>query len=273
MAAILCWSLIKKRRDWLLLVTFAIFLVCFLINLLAPGNTNRVVEGRGGLVTALVSGVWAIAKAARVQATWLTLPLLFASAAVAPISWKFARRTNFPFRYPPLVMLASLLLLAAGLFPMYYTTGNNSPDRLMNTQYYLFVILLFANVYYGVGWLFKHMPEGVFDKIAMRSRSAIAACIAVMGLMASAGYYDAFASYDAMKTLISGEASAYYAESMANIVILEDPDIRDAVLRPVENVPPMLSFGGISADENWHINIHYCWYYQKDSVRTLKQNP
>jgi len=85
--------------------------------------------------------------------------------------------------------------------------------------------------------------------------------------------YDAFASFQAAKSLYTGEAASYYVEQLANIAILEDPAIQDAVLQPLEHVPRMLTYGFYSSDADHWGNIEMRVYYQKTSVRTAQESP
>ena len=272
MLAALCRQFMKKRRDPLPPLTLIVFIGFFLVNLLAPGNARRVSE-EGGFSAALFSGALALIKTVRVISEWTTLPLLMTGAAIVPIAWRFARGADFRFRFPPLVMAASALLLAAGFMPTLYTMRYSGPGRLLDIQFYLYVLLFYANVFYSAGWLCQHMPERAFEQISARSRRVIAACAVLLGLMACVGRYEAFASFRAAESLVTGEAAGYYAERQANTAILEDPAVKDAVLRPLENTPPLLTLNDYPTDAHYWGNVLMSWYYHKDSVRTAEKSP
>lgn len=262
----------QKRRNVLPILTLLVLLGFFAANIFAPGNATRVWE-ETGLAAALMAGIKSVIKGLRVMVAWSSLPVLIAAAAVVPIAWRFAGRTDFCFRFPPLLMIASLLLVSAGFVPTYYTQAYAGPERLMNIQFCLFLLLLFANVFYGVGWLRRHMPEAPFISFSAATRRGAAWLLAALALVICIGSYDDFASYHAVDSLLSGEAQGYRMEYEARRAILEDESIRDVVLPPLYNKPPLLVYGDYDADDMHWANIRTAQYYGKNSVRVGKEDP
>lgn len=273
LSAAVIWQFFgQKKRNVLPLLTLLVLLGCFAANALAPGNASRVLEDTG-LMPALKAGVRAVIKGLRLVMEWSSLPVLTAAAAVMPIAWRFAGRMDFRFRFPPLVMAASLLLLSAGFVPTFYTQDYAGPDRLMNIQFYLYILLLFVNVFYGVGWLRRHMPEDPFRKFGVGARRGAAWLFAVLALLICIGSYDDFASCRAVDSLLSGEARGYRMEYEARRAILEDESMQDALLPPLNNKPPLLVYGDYDANEGHWANIRIAQYYGKDSVRVGTEEP
>lgn len=261
LAAAVLWQFTGKRsRNLLPPLTLALFLALFALSLTAPGNSLHQTQP-GGLATAFVAGVKACAKALRSWVRWTTLPVLIGAAACVPVAWRFAARTDFRFRFPPLVMAGSFLLLAAGFMPTLYTQDYSGSDRLLDIQFYTHVLLLLINVFYCTGWLRRRLPDIALPR---------AACLvsAVLALAILAGSYDAFTSFEAAKSLFSGEAAGYKAEFDARTEILENPAIRDAVLPPLTNMPKLLCITDYGEDPQTEINLVVGGtYYEKDSLR------
>ena len=57
--------------------------------------------------------------------------------------------------------MSSVLIIAIGFAPTLYTIEYVGPDRLIDMQYYLFVLLLCGNVYYLVGWIKKQVFKDI----------------------------------------------------------------------------------------------------------------
>ena len=272
-AAVVIWQFVgQKKRNALPAVVLMVLLGFFAANVFAPGNATRVWE-ETGLVAALMAGVRSIIKGVRVAAQWSALPVLLAAAATLPIAWRFAGRTDFRFRFPPLVMIASLLLVSAGFVPTYYTQAYAGPDRLMDIQFYLYILLLLANVFYCTGWLRRHMPDEPFARVGARARRGAAWAFAALALAVCIGSYDDFASYRAIESLLSGEAQGYRMEYEARRAILEDPAASDVVLPPLTNKPPLLVYGDYDASAGHWANIRIAQYYEKDSVSVGYEQP
>lgn len=264
--AVVVWQFAAGRRNPLPLIVLLLFLALFALNLLAPGNAQHQSQP-GGLFTAVKAGVKAILKALRSIVAWTSLPMLAALAAGAPIAWRFAGRTAFRFRFPWLVMLASFLLLAAGFMPTLYTQDYTGSDRLLDMQFYTHTLLLFLNLFYCVGWLRRRLPDQALAGIAPRAARGMAAVIAVLALAVCAGSYDSYASFDAARSLVSGEAAAYKAEADARFRILEDPAVTDVVFQPLKNRPALLSLGDFGTNpRNWINIIVGEFYYGKNSL-------
>ena len=266
LSAVVIWQLFgQKKRSVLLIITFGIFAAGFAANVFAPGNAARVLEDTG-LVAVLMAGVKAVLKGMRSMTQWSLLPMLVAAGAIVPIAWRFAGRTDFRFRFPPLVMIASLLLLSAGFVPTYYTMDYSGPDRLLDIQFYLHILLLFVNVFYGVGWLRRHMPDEPFAKFGTRTRRGAAWVFAALALVVCIGSYNDFASYRAIECITSGEAQRYRTEYEARRAILKDPAVSDAVLPPLRNWPKLLMFYDYPLNADHLANIYLAAYYGKNTV-------
>ena len=78
--------------------------------------------------------------------------------------------------------------------------------------------------------------------------------------------FKSLTSYSAASSLISGEASTYKTEQEARLQILNNPDIKNAVLKPFTCKPAVLFFNDITPDSSNWINQAMAKYYDKDSV-------
>ena len=74
-------------------------------------------------------------------------------------------------------------------------------------------------------------------------------------------------SYTAFEYLHYGHAQAFWNENMERLVILEDENIKDAVLKPHSVKPFYLYVSDITEDpSNWE-NLGMSGYYGKNSVK------
>ena len=78
--------------------------------------------------------------------------------------------------------------------------------------------------------------------------------------------FKSLASYSAARSLISGEAAVYKAEQEERLQILNNPDIKNAVLKPFTRKPAVLFFNDITQDPSNWLNQAMAGYYDKDSV-------
>ena len=262
----------KKDSNLLLPLSLLLFFALFAVNLSAPGNAARVLQS-GGPLQAVRAILNSVAMAARRAGRWTTFPLLTLCAFLVPVGWRFAARTAFSFRWPVLVSVASWLLLASGYTPTYYTQNFWGEYRLLAIQYDLYVLLLCGNVLYWTGWLQKRVfgADGLAEGIgaAVRRRALQLSCgLLAVFLLCAVTNYSMFASTDAVKSLLNGEAKGYQQEVAARLMQLENAeDGADVVVPPLRRQPRLLFLYEWSTDPSAPVNCLVSGYYGVNSVR------
>ncbi|MDR0221435.1 MAG: DUF6056 family protein [Lachnospiraceae bacterium] len=99
-------------------VLLMLLLASFFVNIAAPGNAIRQDNvGAVGSNQALMAVLLSLYVAGYNIILWLDWRLASLLLFLAPVYYRLAGEIKFPFKYPPLVALASFLLYAAGYAP------------------------------------------------------------------------------------------------------------------------------------------------------------
>ena len=253
------------KKNLLPLATFLLFLAMFLVSIKSPANSGR--QYYSGLTAILRSGVKAVMKTAASTAEWSTLPVLLFSLAAVPVAADFTEKTDFRFRYPLLVGAVSYFLIAAGYMPTLYTQDFTGSGRLLDIQYFLFVLLLFANVFYLTGWLRRKLQQSPEKLLGTKTLRMILLGYCIMTLIACVGSYSSFTSYKAGRDLLNGTAQAYYTEQNERWNVCRNAPGQDVVLAPLRNMPELLILNDLGASKtNWRNEV-YAMYFNLNSVR------
>lgn len=254
------------RRDSYLWVLAATLLAAFAINVFSPGNGVRQAENAERALGVLPAILAAIADAVRYSGRWLTTPAPFLCLLPVPLFWQIARSSGLRFRCPVLVTAASLLLLAAGFTPNEYALGFAGEARIIDIQYYLFVLLLLCNVLWYTGWAQNRLRVSArvlrTAAVAVVAASAIAACAIMLQTRNSA-------TASAILVQTGGKAQSYADVWEKRIDILREPT-GDAVKLPkLAQQPPLLCMVDIaptSSDPFYFYNEQLAAYFGKTSV-------
>ncbi len=262
--------LLRKKKTQALGITaiWLTALLCFLINVLAPGNQARKegmwsIPAWKAIVKSLLQGFYYIRAW---SSGWLFLSLLL----LTPFLWKTFSRTSFRFRWP-----AAVLGLGYGVFcsmscPTFYTMNSTGPARVAAIVYYSCVLFVVGAYTYILGYvcqLLSHRCTAAFsaEKKKLLTGAAFLIFFLFTGIQTVKNLAETTAG-KAVALLTGGEAAAYELEYQERLRILEDDRIRDVVFLPYEHQPEMLyvgDFGGSPEDET---NRKVAQYYHKNSV-------
>lgn len=266
-------DLLLRRRDPVLLVSAAAFLIGFFINTTAPGNAIRMEsEGTGsGFLPSILSS---ILYTLELYQQWFTVPVLLSGLlmplALLPALKKAAER--FSFRFPLLVILGLILLNAVGLAPLVYSGSNLRIPRLYNVQFYESILLFYIGVSYLAGWAIRQHRKGGADGRARIRQTfvGIAVFASVIFLLPQtpfeAGTQKEISCLSAYHSLISRDAYRYARSRNRRQAILEDDSIRDAVLSPIPDYPELFHFRDLDGSPNAVSDPILENYFHKDSV-------
>jgi hypothetical protein len=282
-----CLILKKNRNFWLVSGILCIQAVFFLLTINAPGNAVR----QGGvhndpnpilaITQSLAYGAYSIANST-------TLPAIIGWMAILPIIFQLARRTEFDFNYPLLVLAISFGIYSAQGTPCFYALGMKLPKRLIDIIYYSYYPLVGFNLFYTCGYIAKKMrknehirkavdfSEGVLRKHLL-AFSIVMCSLFVFGTMglckvekgkdAEAVFSHLPTSVSAAVSLFGGEAERFDKEEALRLAVYEDRSITDALIEEHESKPEFLFHTDISHDEKEWQNIAIAQYFGKKSVR------
>lgn len=292
----LCFLLLTKNKAWKTVSVPALFSVLvFLVTVTAPGNAVR--QSIDGLRDPSV--VTAMLQSLQYGFAYLTeevSPFLWLSVAfLVPFFVKIAMECPFPFRYPLAVSVLSYLFFSALAFPNFYSLNWPGAGRVLGVYRSVFVVLFLLNALYLVGWVtqkaLKRPLPGRFGKKrsgagpqapgSMASRFLgycrahaslglllFALCFVFLALSSIRDKsYRNYATPMAIADLRDGCAREYYEAYQSRLVVLTDPQVKDAVLKELPAISTTLFFEDITQDPLHWKNQAVAQFYQKDSVR------
>ena len=251
------WSQgLKKERDAAVWVLLAALLGAFAVNALAPGNGVRQSEHADGAQQAVPAILAAMGDGARYSLRWLAGPAPFVLLAAAPLIWRGVRQSALRFRAPLLVSLGSFLLLSAGFTPNEYALSMPGEARLIDIQFYLFVLLSLINLIWYIGWLSRHWRASarVLRRLGF---AAVATGVLLSGGMAVRTRN--VAAVTAVRLCVNGSGQAYADVWEERLAILESPAEPAPVLPKFTRQPPLLCMVDIAVDESGE----YYWYNEQ----------
>lgn len=263
-------SLLNKKKCSILFgyfITSSIMIVGFLLNILAPGtNSRQMALGEPSTLTkaiyiASVNGILRVFE-------YLDFKMIIILIVLSPVFIsiiKSIHQKGFTFPYPFFVFTGSVIWIAIILFPPIYAMGHTGAGRLNNIVYYHFVILLFINTIYFIGWILTHLS--CFDvKFTITLTWNISMCLLMLGLFIY-GKNDAW-SIKALSELSQGIPQQYSQEAYERDKILISSKGKDILIDDFSVKSELLFFDGPTDDPNDWRNEQMATYYELNSVAT-----
>jgi hypothetical protein len=128
----------------------------FLLSALSPGSQRRstAIGADLGILGSIAASIQCGLEKIN---DWMGLELVICLVILLPViydmSKKVKEQTGFQFKLPLIVFAGSVGYLCALFCPTFYALGVEGPKRLLNGIYFIFIILLFLNVFYLCGWI------------------------------------------------------------------------------------------------------------------------
>ena len=247
-----------------LLLPFLVLLVFFSFNVFAPGYSMRQIDTQHtpDAVSAIPGSFW---KGLYYAAYWFRLPVLGGMFVLGLLFWAVLPECPFRFRFPGLISLWSYCLLSAMFCPTMYAMGWEGPGRVQNIIFCSYLLLLALNLFYWLGWLSQRLgsKEHTIGPKLLPTLCALTLCLVLLAI--SAALRGAISLASAYTALSGGQAATYYQEAQERLVILKDPSIRVAKLKPYSDPPYLLFFDDLYEPDSWQ-NRDMANYYEKDCV-------
>lgn len=267
----------KNPHKWFVTAEMGLYLVGFLLNVLAPGNQKRLAVANATEMSAIKAILLSIKEAACYVGTNTILPCMVLALLLLPLFVNVVRKKKYRYPFPVLVSLVSFGVFAAQFTPTIYTIGIAGPGRILNLYRWTFYIWLYGNELYWTGWLLRRFQ---LMKIENEKDNASHKCYLLPGWIAG-GILLCYAlsiwggstltSWSAFNSLRTGEAKLYYEEYQERLVVLEDDTIKDAYLEPYTSAPYLLFFGDITDDPDDWVNRGLAAFYNKNTVTLIKE--
>ena len=282
---ILLVSVVVERRRtglWLLPSTL-VYIIGFGLNVAAPGNSVRARSYVGWGYGPLESIGRSFLEAVKHIPEYTGPVVLMVMLLLVPMIWQAVKSTDYRFRYPGIVLALSFCLYATGYTPSLYSLGHAGLSRTLNAVKITYLLLLFLNEIYWIGWLRQLLEKRAeqttgqltIQKWAIRSDAAAwwfyvligVACLVIFRASSNqAGHYSSYGAYYYVHT---GEAYNFHQEYLERVAILSGPE-KDVQLPAYQFRPWFLCMGEISEDADNEANRSLAMWYHKDSV-TLKE--
>ena len=264
--------LFKKKRVLLLLPSTLCYAYAMYINMSSPGNAKRMVH----YVNMKLSPIEAILRSFQSAFTyfddftgWMTFAIII---FMIPVILKIVSKTNFEFKFPGLVLLWSFCLYATGFTPTLYTMGHTLLGRATNMAKVTFQLLLFINVVYLIGWLYRvlRQKKDVTLKLKPMWSYYVVLGLVMIGIFAAepnkGGIYSTYCAYYFVHT---GEAYNYYQEYKYRVHLCEISEDADVEVPPFAYKPWVLCLGDLSEDPNYEPNRFMAQFFGKNSIRVV----
>lgn len=261
----------NKKNITFICIPFLITFVAFIISAVAPGNAFRK-SVLGITYSPLQSILYSFKYAVLYLDSFLNLPLIIGILLVIPFLWKIVKNTDYSFKYPGLYIAFSFCLFASSFTPTVYATGGAGLGRTINVMFLFFLLLLFSDILYLLGWYARFLEKNqitinFFTKISV---SYFAAAILLMALSCTWLAVNTFTFVSAYYSLATEEAKIYDAEVGKRFTLYGDASIKDVVVEPFSVHPYILYLDDITTQADDITNYDAAMFFNKNSIK-LKQ--
>ena len=255
----------KNKRALYLIPALITYVIGFYKNVSAPGNDKRAAyftTGYGPVESILRSFLEAF-KAIPGYTRLIGLAVLIMAV---PLILNLVKKADFSFKWPFLVLFFSFCFYATGFTPSLYVFGNAGIERTQNAVKITYMVLLFINEIYLLGWASKK-----FEKVGELTKIGIGCWYLCFGILFfvifsfesnQAGNYSAYGAYYYVHT---GDAINFRTEYLARIEHVKESGA-DVTVYPYVFKPWFLYAGEISTEADNFENNAMAAFYGKDSI-------
>lgn len=257
----------KDRVIWVILPA-VVNGIGFLISAMAPGNQNRQQFFLDTKLDAAKSILYSFLYSIDHMNRWMNLWIILGLALLVPFIWKMVIKISYEWKYPGLVIILSFCIYASSYTPTLFAQGSTGAGRVQNLQYVFFILMLFADLFYLEGWIFKNLKIqfSMGENYIWSYLLSVLICLGILFIfMLNKG---SLISCSAMRSVWVGEAKIYKQEADERITILKE-DGKVSELSGFTVYPYVLYFDDITADKNDWRNMAMANWYGKSAVLLL----
>lgn len=180
----------------------------------------------------------------------------------------------FQFKNPIWVLAISYILFAVSFTPALYAEKQIGALRTKNIYYFFFVVFLFINLYYFLGWGMTRIKERKGLVIWSKNRLIqwVVLLMVLFAILVPTRDWTRIAGISVIRELVNGELQTYHREIGERYKLYYDEKISDVELQSLSVDPKTISVRvnqGITEDENWYVNQSVANYFNKKSVRII----
>lgn len=267
---LVCYRRDKKKTLGNLII-LCIAIAFLYLNLSSPGTAIRqaAIEANIDRIGIIQTVFMATKEAITNVGEWLGFKEIAVGVILSPILLPLTiyirEQFHFKFRYPLAVVIVSVAWLAIMYCPPFYAMSAAGNGRLVDVVYYCFVILLYINVTYILGW-FQEMVlvHGSLKTNVFGWKYMVTVIVLLFAVLIATG--EKTWGYEAIIELYLGEPQQYSQEYLEREDILLNSSGRDVVVSSYNIKPVVLYFDDISEDANDWKNIAVADFYDVNSV-------
>lgn len=260
-----CIYLKKKQFAIKTAIIFLFQIAGFLLSALSPGSQRRstAIGADLGILGSIAASIQCGLEKIN---DWMGLELVICLVILLPVIYDMSKKvkehTGFEFKFPLLVFAASVGYLCALFCPTFYALGVEAPKRLLNGIYFIFILLVFLNVFYLCGWIHS---KKLFDKKVGYSVSWILFSLLLIfgGFLGNRKDTNGYLAYQSVS---SGEAGLYSQQADARYNYLLTCEGQDVELERYDVYPYLLYVEDVSGDPDYFINQMVKNYFKLNSV-------
>lgn len=237
-----------------------VYVVAFYLNVTAYGNQVRQSNfEKGSPIQAIMDSFTELFTYA---GTWLTLQILLFMLLMVPIFWNLTSTGKYTLRLPFLVTVLSICSVACMFTPGLYAMGTPGAGRTINIIKMWFLLLLFVNEGYWIGYLRTKLTQKCpAARLDVRVYFCALLLLIFVSFLANEErkLFD-YSSYAAYVSLRAGEAQQFDAEYRERLELLNS-NASVVELKEYSVKPRLLYFDDIQKDPyDWRNTAVAMWY-------------
>ncbi|MCR4595205.1 MAG: DUF6056 family protein [Lachnospiraceae bacterium] len=271
----------NENKMWFLIPEL-ITVAGYLVNITAPGNAERQADSvmMNPIKAIFMSFYWGAAHGI----SWLSPMSVIGITVIIVVMAALAKDCKGHFFHPGLTAVISICIFAAMFTPTFYAMSEDAPSRVQNIIYIAEFVLIFVNIANDIGYLYmsdkcENRCGKFFRSLFDLTGNALPGIItaggaAILIVFVFCADKNEFVTISAIRSIMNGEASRYYEQSMERLEILYDEDQPDAVIYGyTEDAKPYLLFkqdvSTAEGEEGYWQNIEMSNYFEKDSITVV----
>ena len=265
---IICVALIYRNKKILLSFFPAIvYGIGFYLSASAPGNAIRQSYFEKLSVFDTIKN--SFVASFNYELEWFSIFTLLYMVLMLPILWNNAKKSKFTFKFPLLVPIYCLCLVASSFAPSFYSMGISGGGRTLNVSKMIFQISLFVCEWYMCGYINRLLEKKNLNfhikNTAIHYLAILGLCVVLIFVQNKDYKIQNYATYGACYYISSGEAESYYAAHRMRLPYFKLGD-KNVVVDKYPVRPAYLYFDDITTDAYDWKNRGMALWYGVDSV-------
>jgi len=269
---------IKHPAKMMMACNSLVFLVAFMINMLAPGNQIRQQSSDVEHLSVVETIIRSIKEASEYVLVNAIPPCIIVAIMLVPLFVSIVKRKECKYPWPLVVSLVSCGIFAAQFAPNLYALQFIGSGRVLNLYRFNFYLLLYGNEFYWIGWLWRRFREKNGENLFLETEGKRSSwllpgwCLGILVTWMSLCLWggSTVTTASAIESLRSGSAQQYYAENQQRLELLREESLKEVYLFPLSQKPYLLYFGDIVENTGDWVNGSMANYFNKEKVG-LKQ--